>query len=111
VEILGKLTLTEAIAAAFRAEAHARVRAMIEAYGREPHERERERVQLAIVKLSEGDEAKLGYFLSVAKQDYRDVLFWADNPTEAKLDTPEKRRRVRESLLKLGIEPPEGLKE
>jgi hypothetical protein len=39
------------------------------------------------------------------------VLFWADNPAEAKLDTPEKRRRVRELLLKLGIEPPEGLKE
>jgi len=101
----------EAISAAFPADARERVLATVDAYGREPHEREHERVQLAIVRLSEGDEAKLGYFLSVAKQDYRDVLFWADNPAEAKLDTPEKRRRVRELLLKLGIEPPEGLKD
>ena len=72
---------------------------------------ERERVQLAIVKLSEGDESKLAYFLSVAKRDYRDVLFWADNPAEAKLDTPEKRRQVREMLQRLGVEPPEGLKD
>ena len=108
---VSRTAVVEAIAAAFPAEARARVRAMVDAYGGAPHEREGERVQLAIVRLSEGDEAKLGYFLSVAKQDYRDVLFWADNPTEAKLDTPEKRRRVRESLQKLGIEPPAGLKE
>jgi hypothetical protein len=104
-------TVAAAIAALFPADACSRILAFVDAYGREPHERERERVQLAIVRLSEGDEARLGYFLSVAKQDYRDVLFWADNPAEAKLDTPEKRRRVRELLLKLGIEPPEGLKE
>ena|SRR5438034_689899 len=108
---VSRAAVIEAIGAAFAADARDRVLAMVDAYGSAPHERERERVQLAIVKLSEGDEAKLGYFLSVAKQDYRDVLFWADNPAEAKLDTPEKRRRVRESLLKLGIEPPEGLKE
>jgi hypothetical protein len=105
------MTLTEAIAAAFRPEARERVRVMLEAYGREPHERERERVQLAIVRLSEGDEAKLGYFLSVAKQDYRDVLFWADNPAQAKIDTPEKRREVRELLLRLGVEVPDSLKD
>jgi len=108
---VSRAAVIEAIGAAFAAGARDRVLAMVDAYGSAPHERERERVQLAIVKLSEGDEAKLGYFLSVAKQDYRDVLFWADNPAEAKLDTPEKRRRVRESLLKLCIEPPEGLKE
>ena len=108
---ISRAAVIEAISAAFAAGARDRVLAMVDTYGRKPHERERERVQLAILKLSEGDEAKLGYFLSVAKQDYRDVLFWADNPTEAKLDTPEKRRRVRESLQKLGIEPPAGLKE
>ena len=75
-------------------------------YGTEPHEREVDRVRAACVKLAEGDEAKLEYFVSVAKKDYRDVLFWADNPQEAKLDTPEKRRRVREALEKLGIELP-----
>src|ERR1700682_5412681 len=44
--------------------------------GAESHERERERVQLAIVTLSEGSEDKLLYFLQSAKSDSRDVLCW-----------------------------------
>lgn len=88
-----------------------RTREIVARYGTEPHEREVERVRSACVKLAEGDEKKLEYFVSVAKQDYRDVLFWADNPGEAKLDTPEKRRRVAEGLAKLGIKVPPALKE
>jgi hypothetical protein len=87
-----------------------RLREILERYGTEPHEREVGRVRAACVKLAEGDEAKLEYFVSVAKRDYRDVLFWSDNPQEAKL-TPEKRRRMREALAKLGIEAPPGLEE
>ena len=83
--------------------------ALLDEYGVEPYQRERDRVQLAIVNLSAGDEAKLRYFLDVAKQDYRDVLFWSDNPDEAKIDTPEKKRRVREMFAKLGLKPPPGL--
>ena len=37
-------------------------------------------MQLAILKLSAGDEERLLYLTGVAKQDYRDVLMWADNP-------------------------------
>jgi hypothetical protein len=85
--------------------------AVLDEYGVEAYQRERDRVQLAILRLSDGDPAKLRYFLEVAKQDYRDVLFWSDNPEEAKLDTPEKRRRVREILVKLGLKPPPGLEE
>lgn len=85
--------------------------AMLDEYGAEAYQRERDRVQLAIVSLSEGDEAKLRYFLEVAKQDYRDVLFWSDNPEEAKLDTPDKKRRVREMFVKLGLKPPPGLED
>ena len=88
-----------------------RMRAILDRYGTERYEREVERVRAACVKLAEGDESRLEYFVSVAKQDYRDVLFWADNPEEAKLDTPEKRRRVAEGLAKLGIEVPPALKE
>jgi hypothetical protein len=88
-----------------------RMREILGRYGTEPHEREVERVRAACVKLAEGDEAKLEYFVSVAKKDYRDVLFWADNPQQAKLDTPEKRRRVAEGLAKLGIDVPPALKE
>lgn len=91
-----------------RADARS-ILALLDSYGVESHERERERVQLAIISLSEGDQSKLGYFLGVAKQDYRDVLFWADHPEEAKIDTPEKKKRVREMFEKLGLKPPSGL--
>ena len=81
---------------------------LLDEYGVEPYERERERVQLAILKLSEGNEEKLGEFVAVAKRDYRDVLFWAEYPEESRLDTPEKRERVRKMFEKFGIKPPEG---
>jgi hypothetical protein len=72
-------------------------------------EREVARVQLAIVKLSEGSEEKLRDYIAVAKRDYRDALFWAEDPDEAKMDTPEKRQQVRELFEKLGMEPPTNL--
>jgi len=37
------------------------------------------------------------------------VLFWAENPEEARLDTPEKRERVRKMFEKFGIKPPDDL--
>src|SRR6059058_1118641 len=92
----------------FPESAHARVLELLDTYGVESYERERKRVQLAILKLSEGNEEKLREFVAVAKRDYRDVLFWAENPEEAKLDTPEKRERIRKMFEKFGIKPPEG---
>ena len=97
-----------AIQATFLKSSWARVLELLDTYGVESHERERERVQLAILKLSEGNEEKLREFLAIAKRDYRDVLFWAENPDEARLDTPEKRERVRKMFKKFGIKPPEG---
>jgi len=81
---------------------------LLDSYGVEPYEQERERVQLAILKLSGGSEEKLREFVAVAKRDYRDVLFWAEHPDKARLDTPEKRERVRKMFEKFGIKPPEG---
>ncbi len=95
------------VQATFSKESRARVLELLDAYGVESYERERERVQLAILKLSEGNEVKLREFVAVAKRDYRDVLFWAENPEEAKLDTPEKRERIRKMFEKFGIKPPE----
>ena len=69
-----------AIRASFPSADPDAILAVLDEYGVEPYLRERERVQLAIVNLSAGDEAKLRYFVEVAKQDYRDVLFWSDNP-------------------------------
>ena len=93
----------------FPESAHARVLELLDGYGIESYERERERVQLAILKLSEGNEEKLREFIAVAKRDYRDVLFWAENPEEARLDAPEKRARVRKMFEKFGIKPPDDL--
>ena len=87
----------------------ARVIELLETYGVDSYERERERVQLAILKLSDGNEEKLREFVAVAKRDYRDVLFWAENPEEAKLDTLEKRERMRKMFKQFGIKPPEDL--
>ena len=97
-----------AIRKTFAETSHSRVLELLDTYGVESYERERERVQLAILKLSEGNEEKLREFVAVAKRDYRDVLFWAENPEEAKLDTPEKRKRFREMLEKFGIKQPES---
>jgi hypothetical protein len=83
----------------------ARVLELLDSYGVEPYERERERVQVAILKLSAGSEAKVREYGAVAKRDYRDVLFWAEYPEESKLDRPEKRQRVRKMFEKFGIEP------
>jgi|SRR5436190_22935213 len=99
------------VRASFPKKSWARALELLDTYGLAEHERERERVQLAILKLSEGNEEKLRQHVDVAKRDYRDVLFWAEYPEEAKIDTPEKRRQVRELFEKLGLEPPPSLLE
>ena len=86
-----------------------RVLELLDSYGVEWYERERERVQLAILKLSEGSEEKLHEFVAVAKRDHRDVLLWAEYPEEARLDTPEKKARVKKMFEHFGLKPPEGL--
>jgi hypothetical protein len=50
---------------------------VLDLYGTESHEKERERVQLAILKLSDGDEQSIFHYVEAAKTDYRDVLYWA----------------------------------
>src|SRR5438874_13047567 len=98
-----------AIQATIPESSRARVLELPDRYGVESYERERERVQLAILKLSGGTEEKLREFLAVAKRDYRDVLFWAEYPEESRLDTPEKKERIKKMFEKFGIKPPEGL--
>jgi hypothetical protein len=52
--------------------------AVVDRYGSEPHEPEAERVRLAIVELSQGDEQRLQSLVQAAKVDYRDVLAWKE---------------------------------
>jgi hypothetical protein len=61
-----------------------RVRAELERYGREPHEREVSRVRLAILRLCEGASVKVAELVTAAKRDYRDVLMWAEYPSEGR---------------------------
>ena len=93
----------------FPESAHSRVLELLDTYGIESYERERERVQLAILKLSAGNEEKLREFIAVAKRDYRDVLFWAEYPEESRLDTPEKKERIKKMFEKFGIKRPDDL--
>jgi len=48
--------------------------AALDRYGAESHEREADRVKLAILRISAGDMDKLTYWVKIAKVDYRDVL-------------------------------------
>ncbi len=69
-----------AVRGAFSAGDEQAVLAMLDLYGAEPHERERERVQLAIVHLSRGSADRLQELVQAAKTDYRDILSYAQGP-------------------------------
>lgn len=69
-----------AVRNAFAASREKAILALLDLYGTETHEHERERVQLAILKLAAGDEAKLLHYVDAAKLDYRDVLWWSETP-------------------------------
>ena len=55
--------------------------ALLDAYGTEEYERERDRVQLAVMKLANGSVDALAREMQIAKLDYRDVLSPAEYPT------------------------------
>ena len=65
-----------AIQVAFPASVPAAILAVLDQYGTESYENERERVQLAIIELCGGSEDKLPALVRMAKTDYRDVLAW-----------------------------------
>jgi hypothetical protein len=76
----------------------AEIMAELDRYGVEPHERERDRVQLGILKLSGGQLKRLPALVDMAKGDYRDVLAYAEYPEEARLSYEVKRRLPPEEL-------------
>jgi hypothetical protein len=74
---------------------------ILDLYGTEPYERERERVQLAIVLLSQGTESKLVELVQTAKIDYRDILCWAEDGSFSSRKV-EGNKRLREACWKSG---------
>ena len=71
--------------------------AVLDDYGREDHEGEPARVQLAILKLCDEDgRDDPSSYVAAAKADYRDVLAWAEYPNQMRqsgnLDDEERER-------------------
>jgi hypothetical protein len=59
-----------------------RIIKILQGYGQEKYEEDSPRIQLAIIKLSDGDLDKLEEYVNLAKRDYRDVLAFAEYPEE-----------------------------
>jgi hypothetical protein len=83
----GDNVLAEAVRV-FGAQEADHVVTLLEQYGQEDHERAPDRVRLAILKLCGGTMAQLQSLIRAAKDDYRDVLMWAETPEAAKI-TPD----------------------
>ena len=61
------------------------VLAVLTRYGTEKHEQEPDRVRLAILKLCDEEDAPdLERMVECAKQDFRDILTWAEYPNQSK---------------------------
>jgi len=85
----------------FPNEDHGKIMGILDLYGQESHEREIERVQIAILKLSGGDLESLRAHVEIAKSDFRDVLAYAEFPEEMskynwKISDKEEMKRIRE---------------
>jgi hypothetical protein len=72
----------EKIKQCFPSEDPQEIIAILDEYGTEPHERERERVQIAVLKLSVENMDHLHEHVAMAKRDYRDILAYAEYPEE-----------------------------
>ena len=78
---IGPDIVLKTIQQVFPQEDEDEILARLEPYGSESHEKEKYRVYLAILKLC--DEEQLSdpsHYVQAAKQDYRDVLAWAEYP-------------------------------
>ena len=73
----------KAIEGLFPKEQRNEVLEMLNLYGNQ-NGKGKERVFLAVLKLSQGDEEKILYILNIASIDFRDVLYWAEYDKEGK---------------------------
>ena len=70
------------VARLFPLEERSAAAALLERYGAAAHEREPLRGRVATLKLSGGQLARLESLMNHARQDYRDILAWAEYPEE-----------------------------
>jgi hypothetical protein len=59
-----------------------------------------ERVLLAILTLARGDLGRLRHYADSARSDWRDVLYWTENPPD-----PDEPKTYEELLRRLGLPP------
>ncbi len=71
----------------FPHESTSKILQILDDYGAQSYEAERERVHIAILKLSDGELEKLHKYVKIAKEDYRDVLGYAEYPLEMRAET------------------------
>ena len=88
-------------AAVFPREDIAETLRRLDQYGVDPLEGDRDRVQLALLKLSEGELDKLEYYLKMAKGDFRDVLSLAEYPLAHKVGWTEIRKMDSQTVEQL----------
>lgn len=86
-----------AVRASFPNSSAETILSVLDLYGTESYEREKERVQLAVIALSEGKEDKLLDLVRIAKTDYRDVLAWYEGGPL----TEEEGRKLQQAALRL----------
>ena len=60
------------------------VKTILDTYGIEGYEQEPLRVRLAILKVSGSDLEEIKRMTALAKQDFRDILAWAEYPRQSK---------------------------
>ena len=91
-----------AVHACFPGSDAATILGVLDLYGTEPYERERERVQLAIIALCQGSDDKLLYFVQTAKTDYRDILCWAETGPLSESEGEQWQQRVFQLIERWG---------
>jgi len=76
-------------------EDHRKIVGLLERYGSEKHEKDPERVQLALLKLSEGNFDSLPELVKMAKSDWQDVIAMAESPEEMRTGPVAMKRMAR----------------
>ncbi|MBN1305846.1 MAG: hypothetical protein JXA13_15520 [Anaerolineales bacterium] len=69
---------------------------LLNKYGKGRHETGRERVQLEILKLANGDLEQFPELVKIAKSDFRDSLAYAEYPEETRTNPIEMRDMPKE---------------
>jgi len=88
----------------FSEEGYKSVKELFLSYVEGSEQKEHERVLLDILQLANGDVKQVQELVERAKRDYRDIILWAEYPSQSKLDRPQKIEEFNKMLKKLGAE-------